>query len=381
MGTYHQMGHHSENLLGLPEFASYRGAILSPVNYRKDKVIGQIQERRAHQAFETVFDPQLYYPKTQRGVLRDWTYFPADVDKADLMSPAWWDRIVDRIATTCEEIRPMAVCSPAVVPHVFGNEYFSLLVDVADKLCTRLERSGIRPIQTALIGFDELTTPDRSLEISSILSVGPCNRIYLVFSGTTDPRQELVEVEAIKGAMRLIAALSNAEIDVIVGFCSSDVVLWKAAGASSCATGKFFNLRRFTRSRFEEPPKGGGQLPYWFEESLLAFLRASDLDRIKDRDLLSAASLRNPFGQHILEQFGSEPGSPWLATSWRQFLYWFWDFESRFDSGAVDAGTLLSNTENEWRTLGDANVLMEEVWNDGAWLRPWRRALAEFATF
>ncbi len=378
MSTYHQMGHDSENLLGLPELASYSGAILSPVNYPQDKVIAQIRGKSVDHAFETLFDPQLYYPKTQREILREWPYFPSDVDTADVWSHTWWGQTVDRIATTCEEIKPTAVCSPAVVPYVFRDDYFSLLVDIADKLCTRLEGSGIRPIQTALVGLDELTTPDRSLEISSILSASPCDQMYVVFGGTADPRRELMEVESIKGAMRLISALSSASIDVIVGFCSSDVVLWKAAGASSCATGKFFNLRRFTSSRFEEPSGGGGQLPYWFEESLLAFLRESDLVRIKDRDLLSEASLRNPFGQRILEQFSSQPGSPWLGTSWRQFLFWFSDFENRCESGEVDPRRLLSDTENRWRALEDADVLMEEPRNDGAWLRPWRRALAEF---
>jgi hypothetical protein len=48
------------------------------------------------------------------------------------------------------------------------------------------------------------------------------------------------------------------------------MILWKAAGATNCATGKFFNLRRFTISRFEEPDSsGGGQLGYWFEKALL----------------------------------------------------------------------------------------------------------------
>ena len=96
----------------------------------------------------------------------------------------------------------------------------------------------------------------------------------------------LSEVEEIKGAMRLIAAMRAAGLKVTVGFLSSDVLLWKAAGASHCATGKFFNLRRFTRTRFEEPRgQGGGQLPYWFEESLMAFLRQSDVQRIMPMNL------------------------------------------------------------------------------------------------
>ena len=380
MGAYHQMGHHSQNLLSEPGLAGYRGAILSPVNYRQDDVVSQIRRSRAHQRFETIFDPQLYYPRTQRGVLREWTYFPIDVDTADFTSSAWWNRIVNRIATTCNEIRPTAVCSPAVVTKAFGKDYFSMLVDIARSLCRKLDGSGIRPIQTAVVGLDDLTAPDRSYEISSILSASPCDQVYLVFVGNTDPRRELAEVESIKGAMRLVGALRGAQIDVIVGFCSSDVVLWKAAGASSCATGKFFNLRRFTSSRFEEPPQGGGQLPYWFEESLLAFLRESDLDRIQKRGLLSGASQSNPFGQRILRRIRSRPRPAWVGLGWRQFMYWFQDFERRFDRGNIDTRTLLFHTENRWRQLEDADVLMEEQRNDGGWLRPWRRALAEFKT-
>jgi hypothetical protein len=91
------------------------------------------------------------------------------------------------------------------------------------------------------------------MEIASILSRSVAETIYLIFVGQTDPRRELSDEEALKGAMRLIASLEGAGLMVIVGFTSSDMVLWKAAGASSCATGKFFNLRRFTSSRFEEP--------------------------------------------------------------------------------------------------------------------------------
>lgn len=64
--------------------------------------------------------------------------------------------------------------------------------------------------------------------------------------------------------------------------------------ATSCATGKFFNLRRFTKSRFEEPAGGGGQLPYWVEESLFAYLRETDVLRVRDEGLIADASRRKP---------------------------------------------------------------------------------------
>jgi hypothetical protein len=177
--------------------------------------------------------------------------------------------------------------------------------------------------------------------------------------------------------MRLVRFLTEAGMRVIVGYTSSDLVLWKYAGAQDCASGKFFNLRRFTPSRFTEPPEGGGQLPYWFEESMMAYLRESDLVRVRRANLLSNNSLTNPFGAQILDQLDNSPGTPWLGLSWRQYLYWFSDFEHRYSQGRIDVNMVLSNAENVWRQLDEQAILMEERQNDGIWLRQWRRAVLE----
>jgi hypothetical protein len=141
------------------------------------------------------------------------------------------------------------------------------------------------------------------------LTATRCKQVYLIFIGAVEPRRELADPETLKGAMRLIAALREAKMEVLVGFCSTDVLLWKAAGAHSVATGKFFNLRRFTSARFEEPTQGGGQLPYWCEESLIAFLRESDIIRVQAQSMLSDSSERNPFAQQILQR----GDAPWVA--------------------------------------------------------------------
>ena len=90
MSAFHQMGHHSQNLLLLPELSMYRGAILSPVNSGPSELAELTDELKVLPDFRTVFDPQLYYPRTERGRLRDWAYFPADVDSADLSTLEWW---------------------------------------------------------------------------------------------------------------------------------------------------------------------------------------------------------------------------------------------------------------------------------------------------
>lgn len=379
MSSYHQMGHDSENLLWTDELGQYRGAILSPVNYGLSKVTAQVEWARERGDFETVFDPQLYVPDSERGCLREWPYFPADVDTADIASDAWWARLLDPLVDVCTAIRPTAVCSPAVMPATYPDDYFARMVSVGNELFARLDGSGLRSVQTAVVGMPELTTPDRPMAIASILSRSNSSHIYLVLVSRAEPRRELIEVEEIKGAMRLIAAMQAAGLEVTVGFSSSDVLLWKAAGASHCATGKFFNLRRFTRTRFEEPSgSGGGQLPYWFEESLMAFLRQSDLQRIIPMNLPNLDPSPNPFGAQILEQLATEPEKAWLALAWRQFMFWFADVENRLATNATTSVALLRNADRNWETLEDADFLMEERRNSGGWIRHWYRALNEF---
>ncbi len=328
---------------------------------------------------DMIFDSQLYFPRSEREQLRNWRYFPSDVETADLSSDAWWQRVVDELVATCDNIKPDAVASPATVPRAYRNEYYSQMVRVNSQLVAALEGTGMRAVQTAIVSLPDLSTPGRALEVASILSRSTADGVYLIVVGDTDPRRGLDDTEELKGAMQLIASLENAGLKVLVGFASSEMVLWKAAGASSCATGKFFNLRRFTSSRFDEPTsQGGGQLPYWFEESLLAFLRESDVLRVQRADGLGPTSLSNPFGSQILEQLGSSPGGAWVALGWRQFMYGFADLEYRISAGSTDVAELLSRAERAWLNLEDAAVLMEEPRNDGSWLRPWRRSLLEY---
>ncbi len=376
MSAYHQLGNDSANLVEEENLSAFRGAILSPVNYEPPEVAAQVERWRSREGFETVFDPQLYYPKSTRGVLRDWEYFPSDFDTADQASEAWWTTIVQRLTGVCASIRPSSVCSPCVVPSAFNDDYYLHSVSVCNELLRALAGTGIDGLQTAVVSMQGLSLRGRALELASVISRTEAERVYLVFVNTVQPRRELHNTEELKGGMRLIAELERAGLHVLVGFTSADVILWKAAGASSCASGKFFNLRRFTPSRWEEPASGGGQVPYWFEESLLAFLRQSDVIRVAQRELLSASSLANPYGRKILEQLSAAPYQAWLALGWRQFLYWFSEIESRVGRGPENLDQLFVAAENNWSA--EPRLLLEEVQNNGEWVRPWRVAVQEY---
>jgi len=381
MGALLQVGHDSKNLLPVPELSGFTGVVLNPVNYAPDGMMEITTGLRGRENFTVYFDPQLYNPQSERGRLREWGYFPDDVDTADQSNDQWWAELCGALVQNCEEVGANIICSPVVSPNAFTDDYYLRMVEVHEILAGMARRTGTTA-QTAFVSLSDLSTPSRALAIATIISKTSSPVVYLILSGDQDPRRELDRVDELKGSMRLIRALEGAGLRVLVAFSSSDVLLWKMAGASDCATGKFFNLRRYTRGRFEEPSQGGGQLPYWIEEALIAFLRESDLRRLLQvGGVLSQASLENPFGQQIIRLLTDSPGSAWLGLSWRQYLYWFIDVERRVSSGELDVAGLLRTVERTWRQLDDADVLMEELRNDGTWIRAWRRALVEYQTF
>jgi hypothetical protein len=379
------MGFHSNNLVDLPHMSRYSGAIFSPINATQDLMAEQIASVAEAKGsdFKIVFDPQMYVPASERGKLKEWSYFPKDVDTADYSSQKWWAAINSKLAQSAGALNAEAVCSPSIIPKIFNDAFYAQSLEISQDLGDKLKARRIRPIQTLLVSASDLSGETRPHEIASVISRTVCAQIYLVFVTNVEPRREYSAPDELAGAMRLIGLLEEASLPVLVGFCSSDVILWKAAGATDCASGKFFNLRRFTRERFEEPKAaGGGQLPYWFEESLLAFLREPDLLLLRKRDMMSEASARNPFGQEILAKLdeAKQTGTkkPWLADSWRHFLYWFADVENRLNSGKISAEDLLVTADANWAKLEKSRLLLVERPNDGSWIRSWLNSLNAF---
>src|SRR4051812_26758625 len=136
MGAYLQLGHQSHNLIAEPGLSAFAGIVASPVNYHESELRTHIVTARAGRGgdlidtpkpFDVVFDPQLYVPRSERGHLRDWPYFPSDVDSDD-RSDGWWETLVNAVAETANRVQVDAVCSPAIIPRAFTDEYFEQIV-------------------------------------------------------------------------------------------------------------------------------------------------------------------------------------------------------------------------------------------------------------
>ncbi len=382
MAAYHQMGHDTENLVGEIDLDNFRGIVLSPVNRTEVELTQDVVDFRNKGEFDIVLDPQLYVPNSDRGYLSEHPYFRSDLDTADLSSDTWWLGVVQDLVTCAETLGVNAVTSPVVLPNVWNSEYYLRCSDTARKLRDSLS-PDIRALTSVVVDYGQMANSDVVLGIASVASEAPTDGYYLVVVSGVEPRRELNGEQELAGLMSLVRALEATDLPVVVSHCSSDMVLFKAAGATHCATGKFFNLRRFTRTRYEEPASGGGQLAYWFEHGLMGFLRRADLERIRDAgfgSMIGSAASSNFWSKKIQDQFVTDPGKAWVALGWRQYLSWFGKTEASLtpDAAFQLVRGWLMNAEQNWLTLEDNNILMDEPRNQGMWIRSWRQALSRF---
>lgn len=385
MGAYHQMGYHSSSIVREEGLRQFVGAILSPVNATPTDTIKDCAKfKELNKDFDIVFDPQLYVPRTNRGQLPKWTYMPSDLDTSDLSSHAWWINVVDHVTDGVKDFNPNGICSPAPYPRggIFEDSYFDLLVMVGNDLKDKLEGTEQRALLTAIVGMNDLGRDNRYLQVGSILSKFKGNEIYLVLTDDIKPRLERTDTGGLEGAARLIRVLSNAGYKVLIGFSSSEMILWKVSGAENVASGKFFNLRRFTLDRWDDDASQGGKsLWYWFEPSLLAFLREADIRRYMRDFPISPSHDTNPYSQFILNKLGSPEEQTYLADSWRQFLYWFADCESQLNSSdkVEKVIKLLDESAGNWTMVKGARLMFEEERNTGEWVRSWTIVMNELA--
>jgi hypothetical protein len=270
-----------------------------------------------------------------------------------------------------------------ILPKKFNIDYYAKIADIYSMLADKVSGTGIRPIMTVCVTLKELENASDALQIASVITRHNPKSVYLVIESEIEPRREIADPN-LTSLMVLISAIEKTRCQTIVSYCSSDMVLMKSAGATHCASGNFFNLRRFTRSRFDEQKdKGGKLIAYWFEHNLMAFIRRADIARIVkewQNGFIRGESSDNIFARQILEQFNAEPKKAWVALGWRQYLAWFSSTEKKLSSSTALTTTSnwLEAAENRWRQISDNEILMDEARNDGSWVRPWRQALVEF---
>jgi hypothetical protein len=378
MAAYLQQGHGSWGLLEEPAVGTYDGIVLSPVNDGPDSVragLARLGEQRSR--YEVILDPQLYNPAIDKGKLNEWSYYPADFATANHADVSWWSDRGRDIVSQAAELGVNAICSPAMFPRHFTDDYYRFTVEVADSTAQHATDHGIDTLLTAIVPLKDLSNPGRAMQIASILSSSDCERIYLTFlAEDVQPREPLCDGQGLPTAVHLVRLLSR-QMRVHVAFCSHDLVLWKLAGAADVSSGKYFNLRRFTPGRWQDDESSGRVVSYWNEGKLGTLLRDQDVLRL-DREgwFEGRVFTSNPSGAEILEILRSGSGKPWQKLSWQQYLRWVHNAEERFSADG-EAVAAIERWDRNWTQIDRMRVKFTDRFNDGSHIRIWLNAAIE----
>lgn len=379
MTAYLQQGHGSWGLMEEPDLGAYGGLILSPVNDGPANVVTGLRRLRdIRSRIEVILDPQLYNPAADKGKLAEWGYYSTDFGTADHADIGWWSARGREVCDCAAAVEADAVCSPALIPRTFTDEYYRFTVDVANAVNEHASQIGLDTLTTAIVNLRELADPRRAHQIASILSSSDSSRVYLTFlADDLEARQPLNDGASLPTAIHLVKLLSQ-EQRVHVGFCAHDAALWKAAGAEDVSAGKFFNLRRFTPSRWRNDDSGGRLVSYWNEGKLFTLLRDQDVLRLDREGWFENRSFEaNPAGAQILEVLRSNSGDAWQKLSWIQFQRWL----SNADATYADPSHTLSRlqaSDRAWAEVaGELRILFLDRFNDGSHVRTWLNALNE----
>jgi hypothetical protein len=376
MPAYHQMGHDSWNLVADTELGSFGGIVLSPVNNgpadtaTKVAALGQKRDQ-----LDIVLDPQFYKPKSDRGTLPEWAHITNNFETADLGDEKWWAQRCQLLVQEAARVGATSIASPAILPRSFDSDYYGWVVNCCDMLHGILDPKKIATLVTALVHLPEIGKPGAAERIASILTRTRATRVYLVLCDDVAPRAQRMDSEALAGAISLIRMLEAAGSHVLVACTGLDMLLWKFAGATHVATGKFFNLRRFVPGRWDDPEEKGRVVPYWTDDDLVTWLREDEvrlLLRLGFVDPTRASA--NPFSREILALLDRRKEEAWLRLGWLQYLYWFSQREADVAAGRVDVRDMLRHADTRWAELERRKVYLFDRANNGEWVRAWLNA-------
>lgn len=360
MESYLQLGWASDNLLEESSALGFSGAIISPVDLEQSKVESRIKACSSL-GLDFVLDPQLFIPADPVRSLSEWSFWP-DVfktqDSSDIKS---WHQLADQVLECADSIGCNTIASPAILPKVFDDEYYSFFASV-DKHARDSAPDGISVLQTVIVEADRLVDESNVYKIASLVSAHRADGYYLIFLDPQQPRPASSDVESLVNQAKLIRALRSTGARVVVGHTFVDAILFGAAGASACATGKYLNVRNFEIKRFKPPRSGGGQKTYWFEESVLNLVAVEDMTSLAADGLLSEHTLYNRYIDEVRTCITQN--RPWLRLSWLQYLNWFSIRACSVTPNNGLADDLLLSARKTFEKVRDERIDLHDTVND-----------------
>ncbi len=252
MKVYHQTGHGFKWNLDSYNEGIGDGLIFSPINIDADKLTDTISIDIKKNSF---LDPQLYLLNESKGSLETYPYFPGNL-KSDF---ATLDLDIANItlANLCVDFQNKNNFEYLLIPTKYHEENpTNYLAQCSDyfvyPFCDYVRKINVKKkiLLSFIVKGIMLTDIERRDEaLNWITGHQDIDGVYLIFENNF-PSKQIKDFDYLFNALNFIKILKDNQMEVHIGYCNTEAILYSAAMPDSVSMGSYENLRSFGIKRF-----------------------------------------------------------------------------------------------------------------------------------
>jgi hypothetical protein len=385
MKVYHQTGHGFKwNIDSFKEGVG-DGLIFSPINMDSDKLLNDIDSKIKEVSF---LDPQLYLLNQAKGSLETYPFFPGNL-KSDF-STLDLDIANITLANLCVDYQLDNNFKYLIIPSKYyednpsnylaqSSDYFvNPFCDYARKLKTTK-----KILLTVIVKGIMLTdSVKRDETLNWITGHQNISGVYLIF-GNNFASKQIKDFDYLFNALYFIKILKDNDMEVHIGYCNTEAILYSAAMPDSVSIGSYENLRSFGIKRFEEnkekqkmhPPNArlfSAKLLQWIEYGYIKTMEKL----IDNYEELFDESVYNP-----LTSF--KPEENWQFKKTEPYKHFFYVFHKQLkdlplenDERLKNLKGIIKNALGLFKKIEDSILLDDN--SDGSHLPTWYNVINAF---
>lgn len=257
MLIYHQTGHNLKwNNDSFQDDKVGHGLIYSPVNLDSNK----LDAIKPNLKQTSIFDPQLYVPKDDKGKLDTYDYFPTNL--ATHFKTSDFHAQKAELSKRCLDIQLKNDFEYLIIPtrffenlphdYLYQNQEFFIEPFIEYYKSSSTSKNILL---TVILTSDELLNSTlRDNLLNWLTGINGINGVYLILNNNFTTKQ-IKSTDYLIEALKFIYILKQNSLKVIIGYTNTEGILYSLAGADAITIGSYDNLRNFKINRFITPDK------------------------------------------------------------------------------------------------------------------------------
>lgn len=383
MKVFHQTGHNIKwNIDSFKEGVG-DGLIYSPINIDADKLIGYSEELKSG----GFLDPQMYLLNEAKGCIETYPYFPGNL-KSDFSTPDL-DNDSINLARLCIDYQLQNNFKYIVIPTRYNTENpTNYLIQSSEyfvyPFCdyAKESKSGKKILLSVIVKGIMLTDEEKRNEVLNwITSHQQVDGVYLIFENNFTSKQ-IKDFDFLLNALRFIKILKDNLMEVHIGYCNTEALLYSIAMPDSITIGSYENLRSFGIRRFQDIENGMMRSPNarLYSSKLLQWVDYGYIQPMK-KLVENYADYFDSSSYNPLTNF--EPDYNWQFKKTEPYKHYFYVFNNQIKSlpeGQSDRIEKIKTDIKQARNLFNKienSVLLDDD-SDGSHLQHWFNVINAF---